>query len=74
MTIKIKLKPGTYGISILDDENNDGKMDYKLIRIQKEGYGFSNYYHTGMSRPNFEDFDFIIGNKNIFVKIKIRYF
>ena len=73
MTVKINLEPGTYGISILDDENNDGKMDYKLIRIPKEGYGFSDYYHTGMSRPKFDDFDFFLGNNDKIVKIKIRY-
>ncbi len=73
MTVKINLEPGTYGISILDDENNDGKMEYRLIRIPKEGYGFSDYYHTGMSRPKFEDFDFFLGNNDKIVKIKIRY-
>ena len=73
MTIKIKLAPGTYGISILDDENNDGEMDYKLIRIPKEGYGFSNYYHTGLIRPKFEDFDFYMNNKNKIVTVKMKY-
>ena len=73
MTIKIMLAPGTYGISILDDENNDGEMDYRLIRIPKEGYGFSNYYHTGLSRPKFEDFDFYMNNKNKTVTVKMKY-
>ena len=74
MTVKINLEPGTYGISILDDENNDGKMDYKLIRIPKEGYGFSNFFHRGMNRPVFDDFDFTVGKKDLAVYVKMRYF
>jgi uncharacterized protein (DUF2141 family) len=34
--------PGSYGISILDDENMNGKMDYILRIMPKEGFGFSN--------------------------------
>jgi len=66
------LKPGVYGIAILDDENSNQKMDYGLI-LPKEGFGFSDYYHTAMSRPKFESFDFILKNEIKTVTIKIRY-
>ncbi|MBA3683061.1 MAG: DUF2141 domain-containing protein [Bacteroidetes bacterium] len=66
------LKPGVYGIAILDDENSNQKMDYGLI-LPKEGFGFSDYYHTGMSRPKFESFDFIFKNENKTIEIKLRY-
>lgn len=66
------IKPGTYGIAILDDENNNQKMDYGLV-LPKEGFGFSNYYHTGMSRPKFDSFDFIFGNEDKVIEIKVRY-
>jgi len=29
-------------ISVLDDENMNGKMDYKVVVMPKEGFGFSN--------------------------------
>jgi len=74
MCFKLKLKPGTYGITILDDENNDGKMEYSFIGLPKEGYGFSNFYHTGLSRPKFKDFAFIIGKKDVFIQVKMKYF
>ena len=74
MTVKIKLGQGIYGITILDDENNDGKMKYNLIGLPKEGYGFSNFYHKGMSRPNLEDFNFIVNKKNKTIHVKLKYF
>ena len=66
------LKPGLYGIAILDDENENKKMDYGLI-LPKEGFGFSDYYHTGMSRPKFHQFDFVLGAEPKKVEIKVRY-
>jgi uncharacterized protein (DUF2141 family) len=66
------IKAGTYGIAILDDENENDKMDYGMI-LPKEGFGFSNYYHTGMTRPKFESFDFVLDKKDVTVEIKLRY-
>lgn len=54
------LSPGTYGLALLDDENDDGRMNYKAIGVPKEGYGFSNYQHSGLKRPNFKVFSFEI--------------
>lgn len=66
------IKPGIYGIAILDDENKNEKMDYGLI-LPKEGFGFSDYYHTGMKRPKFDSFDFVLKNEIKSVEIKVRY-
>ena len=66
------LKPGNYGIAILDDENSNQKMDYGWV-LPKEGFGFSDYYHTGMSHPKFESFDFVLKNEDKTVQIKLRY-
>lgn len=67
------LKPGTYGIAILDDENGNKQMDYGLV-MPKEGFGFSDYYHTGMSKPTFDKFKFTVNEAEAkSVKIKVRY-
>lgn len=66
------LKPGTYGIAILDDENGNKKMDYGLV-LPKEGFGFSDYYHSGMTRPEFDDFRFELTAAKKVVQIKLRY-
>ncbi len=72
LTASFDLKPGTYGIAILDDENANHQMDYGLI-MPKEGFGFSDYYHSGMSRPKFESFKFTVKNEAKTVQIKMRY-
>ena len=71
--IKIEFRPGTYGMSVLDDENYNGKMDYNLFGIPREGFGFSNYFHRGILKPAFDDFKFDIQRnetKKLFVKMK----
>jgi len=74
MKIKLKLKPGVYGITILDDENNNGKPEYNFIGLPKEGYGFSNFFLRGISRPQFNDFDFVVGKNDKTVYVKMKYF
>ncbi len=69
--IIVSLIPGIYGISVLDDENDNNIMDYNFFGMPKEGFGFSNYYHKGLSKPQYDTFKFekIDG---IIKKIEIR--
>lgn len=72
--VHIYLKPGVYGISLLDDENADNQMNYNFMRMPTEGFGFSNYYHKGFTRPSFEQFKFqLLSKKQEPISIKIRY-
>lgn len=66
------LKPGVYGLAVLDDENANTRMDYGLV-MPKEGFGFSDYYHTGLSGPRFESFRFTLGAAPKTVKVRLRY-
>ena len=52
----IEIESGVYGLSILDDENSDTKMEYNMVGMPKEGFGFSNYYHSGFTKPNYKQF------------------
>jgi uncharacterized protein (DUF2141 family) len=71
MTVQLdSVQPGTYGIALLDDENRNGKLDYRLI-LPKEGVGFSNFEQHGFHRPVFNDFSFIL-KKNVTLRIPIR--
>lgn len=65
------LSPGNYGVALLDDENDNKKMDYGWI-YPNEGFGFSNYYHTGWSKPSFNEFKFYL-NKDQAINMKVRY-
>jgi uncharacterized protein (DUF2141 family) len=74
LTVKFSLEPGIYGIALLDDESMDAKMDYNFIGIPKEGFGFSNYYHTGLTKPHFDKFKFEVKpNSQKKIEIKVRY-
>lgn len=72
--IVFSLDNGVYGISIFDDENDNNKMDYNFFGMPKEGFGFSNYYHEGFSKPNFDKFKFEINNQIVeLIEIRLRY-
>lgn len=73
--IKIEFRAGTYGLSVLDDENHNGKMDYNLFGIPREGFGFSNYFHKGILKPVFDDFKIDIQKNEIKkLTVKMKYF
>jgi uncharacterized protein (DUF2141 family) len=74
LTVIVKdLPTGKYGIAVLDDENNNGKMDYGLL-LPAEGYGFSDYRHTGLRRPKYENFVFETYQVNYEVSIELKYY
>lgn len=68
----INLPAGTYGVALLDDENKNGKADYGFL-LPIEGFGFSDYYHTGILAPTFNDFDFKVGSTDKSVTVKLKY-
>lgn len=68
----LSLPAGTYGIALLDDENKNGKADYGFL-LPIEGFGFSDYYHTGILAPSFDDFDFKLASSNKSVTVKLKY-
>jgi len=73
--LKIQIQQGKYGLSVLDDENENGKMEYKLFGIPSEGFGFSNYYQKGIRKPTFDDFSFFVERNEIkIVTVMMKYF
>ena len=74
MKVSFSLPPGEYGISLLDDENGDGKMEYTWYGMPDEGFGFADYYHTGWSKPKFDSFRVSVkAGETRAVQIKVRY-
>ena len=69
----VKLPLGEYGIAILDDEDINGKMSYNFFGIPKEGYGFSDFNHSGFKKPMFSDFKFSVSDSTHIMRIKLRY-
>lgn len=73
LSLNCKLEPGIYGITLLDDENNNGKIDKNMIRMPKEGFGFSNFFMTKMKKPVFDDFKVDIKAPVSKINIKVKY-
>src|SRR3569833_1354907 len=48
------LPAGDYGVAVIHDENSNHKLDRNLIGIPKEGFGFANNPHVGLSAPSFD--------------------
>jgi uncharacterized protein (DUF2141 family) len=67
------LTTGTYGIAMIDDKNENGKMDYHFF-IPCEGFGFSNYCFSENRKPDFESFSFLLGEDEKTVRIEVHYF
>lgn len=70
---ELLLPQGTFGLAFFDDENNDRVMNYNLIGMPKEGFGFSNFYHTGLTTPKFSDFSFVLTDSTKTMRIRLRY-
>lgn len=65
---------GTYAVTVLDDTNMDGKMDFNFIGLPKKGYGFSNDAKATLSPPSFSAASFSYSGKgSLPVPINIVY-
>ena len=64
---------GTYAIACLHDENGNGKMDYNVMGLPKEGYGFSNDAMGMLGPPNFRAAKIALDSPSLSLSIKIHY-
>lgn len=65
------LAPGDYGILVLHDENDNGRMDTNFIGIPKEGYGFSNNPSV-MRKATFDEARFALPAEGTSVSLRLR--
>ena len=67
-----ELPSGTYAVAVLHDVNGNEKMDYGLIRLPKEPYGFSNGVVPRFGPPAFEDSAFVVADEDLHIAIDLR--
>jgi uncharacterized protein (DUF2141 family) len=71
--IEIKnLSPGTYAVSVVHDENYDGKINTNIIGMPKEGLGASNNPKS-FGPPSFESSEFTAGKESKTIIINLKY-
>ncbi len=66
------VKPGTYAVALVHDENSNGKMDLRLF-LPREGFGFSRNPKIGMGPPKFKSAQFTVGADNVNHAVKMKY-
>lgn len=67
------VRPGTYAIALLHDENENGRADRALTMIPREGFGFSRDAPVRLGPPDFEDAAFQVGSRPLRQSIRMRY-
>jgi len=67
------IAPGTYAVSLIHDENGNGKLDTRL-GIPREGVGFSRNPVVRFSAPKFGDASFPVGDKPVTLTVRMKYF
>ena len=73
LTTTLPVIPGTYAVSILHDENGNGKMDSNVLGIPKEGYGASNNPITHFHAPSFKQAKFSVPTFSQKVVVEMHY-
>lgn len=64
---------GVYAVSVLHDENMNGKLDKNFLGIPTEGYGASNNPGKKMRAPTFDEAKFSMNSTEQTIQIKLIY-
>jgi uncharacterized protein (DUF2141 family) len=64
---------GVYAVSVLHDENMNGKLDKNFLGIPTEGYGASNNPGKKMRAPSFDEAKFSMNSTEQTLQIKLIY-
>jgi len=67
------LKPGTYAMCLLDDENRSGGMEYNFIGVPLEGFGFANNVRALIKRPDYDRCLFTLKEGENHFELIVRY-
>ena len=65
--------PGTYAVSVVHDENANGKLDTNFIGMPREGVGASNDTKGHMGPPKFSAASFPYSAGRLDLKIHVNY-
>jgi uncharacterized protein (DUF2141 family) len=66
------LAQGTYAVSLIHDENGNGKLD-TMMMMPREGFGFSRNPAISFGPPKFGSASFVIGAGAVSQSVKMKY-
>jgi uncharacterized protein (DUF2141 family) len=67
------ISQGTWAVSVLHDENGNGKMDKNFVGMPKEGYGASNNPKKKKRAPTFDEAKFSLNASEQTIEITLIY-
>jgi uncharacterized protein (DUF2141 family) len=68
------LRPGTYAVAVVHDENGNGRLDRNLLGVPSEGYGVSNNRTYSLSSPKWDESKFTVtANEPAVLRVSLRY-
>ena len=67
------LKPGTYAVSVIHDENENGELDKNVMGIPKEGFAFGNNAMGTFGPPDFDKAKVTIEKSPLKQVINLKY-
>jgi uncharacterized protein (DUF2141 family) len=76
MTAQVTFKDlpqGTFAVSVLHDENGNGKLDKNFVGMPKEGYGASNNPSKKRRAPTFDEAKFSLNAPEQTIQITLIY-
>lgn len=65
------LTPGSYGLSIIYDEDADGELDLNILGIPKEGFGFSNNARASFGPPKWRKVRFEVSDPSTSINVRL---
>lgn len=71
MIFEFEVPNGTYTVSVMHDENKNGKLDKNFMGIPSEPYGISMEGKSRFGPPSYDDAVFTITDKNVKLTIEI---
>ena len=66
------IAPGIYGVTVLHDANENGRMDFNFFGAPKEQWGASNNPPPRMGRSKWADVAFEVGAQPITLNIRMQ--
>lgn len=64
---------GDYAVSVVHDENGNGKLDKNVLGIPKEGWGVSNGFYSKVQAPTFDGVKVKVDQPEVVVPVTVRY-
>jgi uncharacterized protein (DUF2141 family) len=73
LMVNFDLPYGNYAVSLLHDENEDGRLNTGFLGIPKEGIGFSNNPRIFSGAPKFATARFTFTQNNTNLQVSMKY-